>query len=45
MLFGCSWYEGAVTAGYSSDEVDDAVQASIVAAGYSSDEGYRFYDV
>ena len=34
MLFGCSWYEGAVTAGYSSDEVDDAVQASIVAAGW-----------
>ena len=29
-----TWFEGAVTSGYSSDEVDDAVQASIVAAGW-----------
>jgi len=29
-----TFYEGAMTAGYSSDAVDAAVQASIVAAGY-----------
>ena len=29
-----TFYEGAMTAGYSSDETDAAVQANIVAAGY-----------
>ena len=29
-----SFFEGAVTAGYSTDAADAAVQASIVAAGY-----------
>ena len=29
-----SWFEGVMTAGYSSDAADDAVQANIVAAGY-----------
>lgn len=29
-----SFYEGAVTAGYSSQAADDAVQAEIVDAGY-----------
>jgi hypothetical protein len=29
-----TFYEGAMTAGVSSDEVDEAVQANIVAAGY-----------
>lgn len=29
-----TFYEGAITAGYSSDAADDAVQANIVAAGY-----------
>jgi hypothetical protein len=32
--FGRRWYEGAVTAGYSTDEVDDDVQASIVATRF-----------
>ena len=29
-----SFYEGAITAGYSSDATDDLIQADIVAAGY-----------
>jgi hypothetical protein len=29
-----SFFEGAVTAGYSTDAADAAVQASIIAAGY-----------
>ncbi len=29
-----TFYEGVITAGYSSDATDDAVQANIVAAGY-----------
>jgi non-reducing end alpha-L-arabinofuranosidase len=29
-----TFYEGAITTGYSSDAADDAVQASIVAARY-----------
>jgi hypothetical protein len=28
------FFEGAMTAGYSSDETDDAIQSNIVAAGY-----------
>jgi len=31
-----TFYEGAMTAGYSTDETDAAVQANIVAAGYGS---------
>ena len=31
-----TWFEGAITAGYSSDAADDAVQASIVAAGFQT---------
>ena len=30
-----TFFEGAITAGYSTDSIDDAVQANIVAAGYS----------
>jgi hypothetical protein len=30
-----TFYEGAITHGYSSDATDDAVQADIVAAGYA----------
>jgi hypothetical protein len=30
-----SFYEGAIVAGYPSDETDNAVQVNIVAAGYS----------
>jgi non-reducing end alpha-L-arabinofuranosidase len=29
-----TFFEGAITVGYSTDAADDAVQASIVAAGY-----------
>ena len=29
-----TFYEGAVTQGYTSDSVDDLLQANIVAAGY-----------
>jgi hypothetical protein len=29
------FYEGAMTAGYVSTEVDDAIQANVVAVGYS----------
>jgi non-reducing end alpha-L-arabinofuranosidase len=29
-----TFFEGAVTVGYSSDATDDALQANIVAAGY-----------
>ena len=29
-----SFFEGAVTTGYSTDAVDDAVHANIIAAGY-----------
>ena len=29
-----TFYEGAMTASYTSDATDDAVQANIVAAGY-----------
>ena len=29
-----TFYEGAMTAGYSTDAIDDALQANIVAAGY-----------
>jgi hypothetical protein len=29
-----TFYEGAITAGYSTDDADDAVQANIAAAGY-----------
>jgi hypothetical protein len=32
---GGNFYEGVMTAGYSSDATDDAVQANIVAAGYA----------
>ena len=30
-----TFYEGAITSGYSTDAADDAVQANIVAAGYT----------
>ncbi|MBN1577447.1 MAG: hypothetical protein JW913_12895 [Chitinispirillaceae bacterium] len=32
-----TFYEGCMTSGYSSDSIDAAVQANIVAAGYGSD--------
>jgi non-reducing end alpha-L-arabinofuranosidase len=31
-----TFYEGAMTSGYPSDETEDEVQADIVAAGYST---------
>jgi hypothetical protein len=30
-----AFYEGAITAGFASDETDAAVQADVVAAGYA----------
>jgi hypothetical protein len=29
-----TFFEGAITTGYSTDAADDAVQANIIAAGY-----------
>jgi hypothetical protein len=29
-----TWYEGAITAGYTSDATDDAVAANVAAAGF-----------
>ena len=33
---GGIWYEGVMTAGFASDQVEDAVMANIVAAGYGN---------